>query len=148
MFLGNEILIKIGNSSDSLNVNKPIKAYVNSAGYDLYSDESFNILPWSRAAISTGTRMFIPNGYYGEICPRSGLAVRNGILAFNGTIDSGYLGIVYVLLFNLSDKEYFIKKGDRIAQIIFKKFENVSFSFDELTFNTDRGVKGLGSSGV
>ena len=148
MFLGNEILIKIGNSNDSLNVNKPIKAYVNSAGYDLYSDESFNILSWSRAAISTGIRMFIPNGYYGEICPRSGLAVRNGILAFNGTIDSGYLGIVYVLLFNLSDKEYFIKKGDRIAQIIFKKFENVSFSFDELTFNTDRGVKGLGSSGV
>ena len=92
--------------------------------------------------------MFIPNGYYGEICPCSGLAVRNGILAFNGIIDSGYLGIVYVLLFNLSDKEYFIKKGDRIAQIIFKKFENVSFSFDELTFNTDRGVKGLGSSGV
>ena len=148
MFLGNEILIKIGNSSDSLNVNKPIKAYVNSAGYDLYSDESFNILPWSRAAISTGIRMFIPNGYYGEICPRSGLAVRNGILAFNGTIDSGYLGIVYVLLFNLSDKEYFIKKGDRIAQIIFKKFENVSFSFCELTFDTDRGVKGFGSSGV
>ena len=134
MFLGNEILIKIGNSSDSLNVNKPIKAYVNSAGYDLYSDESFNILPWSRGAISTGIRMFIPNGYYGEICPRSGLAVRNSILAFNGTIDSGYLGIIYVLLFNLSDKEYSIKKGDRIAQIIFKKFENVSFSFCELTF--------------
>ena len=92
--------------------------------------------------------MFIPNGYYGEICPRSGLAVRNSILAFNGTIDSGYLGIIYVLLFNLSDKEYFIKKGDRIAQIIFKKFENVSFSFCELTFDTDRGVKGFGSSGV
>ena len=54
--------------------------------------------------------MFIPNGYYGEICPRSGLAVRNSILAFNGTIDSGYLGIIYVLLFNLSDKEYSIKK--------------------------------------
>ena len=138
MFLGNEILIKIGNSSDSLNVNKPIKAYVNSAGYDLYSDESFNILPWSRGAISTGIRMFIPNGYYGEICPRSGLAVRNSILAFNGTIDSGYLGIIYVLLFNLSDKEYSIKKGDRIAQIIFKKFENVSFSFCELTFDTDK----------
>ena len=138
MFLGNEILIKIGNSSDSLNVNKPIKAYVNSAGYDLYSDESFNILPWSRGAISTGIRMFIPNGYYGEICPRSGLAVRNSILAFNGTIDSGYLGIIYILLFNLSDKEYFIKKGDRIAQIIFKKFENVSFSFCELTFDTDK----------
>ena len=149
LFLGNEILIKIGNSNDSLiEVNRPIKAYVNSAGYDLYSDESFNILPWSRAAISTGIRMSIPKGYYGEICPRSGLAVKNGILAFNGTIDSGYLGIVYVLLFNLSNQEYFVKKGDRIAQIIFKKFENVSFSFGELTFDTDRGVKGFGSSGV
>ena len=73
-----------------------MKAYVNSAGYDLIADESVNVFPNSRAIISTGLRMCIPKGYYGEICSRSGLALKNGVVAFNGTIDSGYL--VYVFM--------------------------------------------------
>ena len=84
-------------------VEKPIKAYVNSAGYDLVADESVSVFPNSRAIISIGLRMSIPKGYYGEICPHSGLALKNGVVAFNGTIDSGYLGVVYVLLFNFSN---------------------------------------------
>ena len=120
LFLGNEILIKLSGSSIlSDGVEKPKKAHVNSEGYDLFSDESVDVFPNSRAVISTGLRMEIPKGYYGEVCPRSGLALRNGIVAFNGTIDSGYYGVVYVLLFNFSSEKFSVEKGNRIAQMIF-----------------------------
>ena len=92
--------------------------------------------------------MQIPKGYYGEICLRSGLALRNGVVAFNGTVDSGYFGVVYVLLFNFSSEKFSVEKGNRIAQMIFKKCENVSFSFEDLDFDSERGVKGFGSSGL
>ena len=108
-------------------VEKPKKAYVNSAGYALFADESIEVLPDSRAVISTGLQMQIPKGYYGQISPRSGLALKNSVVAFNGTIDSGYLGVVYVLLFHFSSEKFSVKKGNRIAQIIFKKCENVFF---------------------
>ena len=149
LFLGNEILIKLSRSSiSSDDVEKPKKAYVNSAGYDLFADESVDIFSNSRTVISTGLRLQIPKGYYGEICPRSGLALRNGVVAFNGTVDSGYFGIVYVLLFNFSSEKFSVEKGNRIAQMIFKKCENVSFSFENLIFDSERGVKGFGSSGL
>ena len=129
-------------------VEKPKKAYVNSAGYALFADESIEVLPDSRAVISTGLQMQIPKGYYGQISPQSGLALKNGIVAFNGTVDSGYLGVVYVLLFNFSSEDFLVEKGNRIAQMIFKKYENVSFSFGNLLFDSERGVKGFGSSGL
>ena len=129
-------------------VEKPKKAYVNSAGYALFADESIEVLPDSRAVISTGLQMQIPKGYYGQISPQSGLALKNGIVAFNGTVDSGYLGVFYVLLFNFSSEDFLVEKGNRIAQMIFKKCENVSFSFGNLLFDSERGVKGFGSSGL
>ena len=129
-------------------VEKPKKAYVNSAGYALLADESIEVLPDSRAVISTGLQMQIPKGYYGQISPQSGLALKNGIVAFNGTVDSGYLGVFYVLLFNFSSEDFLVEKGNRIAQMIFKKCENVSFSFGNLLFDSERGVKGFGSSGL
>ena len=129
-------------------VEKPKKAYVNSAGYALFADESIEVLPDSRAVISTGLQMQIPKGYYGQISPQSGLALKNGIVTFNGTVDSGYLGVVYVLLFNFSSEDFLVEKGNRIAQMIFKKCENVSFSFGNLFFDSERGVKGFGSSGL
>ena len=149
LFLGNKLLIKLCHSSiSSDDVEKPKKAYVNSAGYDLFADESIDVFPNSRAIISTGLRMQIPKGYYGQICPRSGLALKNAVVAFNGTIDSGYLGVVYVLLFNFSNEKFSVEKGNRIAQMIFKKCENVFFSFENLIFDSERGVKGFGSSGL
>lgn len=147
LYLGNIVEIKI-QTFENLNDVKLFKPYVNSAGYDLESQDDFTILPWSRASFDTGLRMSIPKGYYAKICPRSGLAIREGVVALNGVIDSGYLGLIYVILFNFSDKEYSVKKGNRIAQIIFKKCTSVSFSFGSLINNTQRGVKGLGSSGV
>ena len=102
MLLANVVEIRIA-TSDNVGLGKcftPIKAYVNSAGYDLQAGKDFDILPWSRASLNTKIR----------ICGRSGLAIRDGVVAFNGIIDSGYLGFIYVILFNLSDKEYCVKK--------------------------------------
>ena len=128
----------------------PMKMYLDSAGYDLFADESITILKWSKASVSTNIRFKIPKGFYGKIKSRSGLALKNGLFAFNGTVDdAGYAGFVYVILFNNSDFDYHVKKGDRIAQIIFRKCHSVSFVVcDEVSIDTDRGVKGFGSSGV
>ena len=123
--------------------------YSNSAGYDLSAGESAIIPKWSRVSVNIKIRFDIPKGFYGEIKPRSGLAIRNGIIAFNGTVDSGYSGFVYVIVFNNSDVDFNIEKGNRIAQIIFKKCHSVSFNYcEQVSVDTDRGVNGFGSSGV
>ena len=137
------LLIKICPSSTG---KQPYKAYVDSAGFDLYADETVLVLPQNRSLVSKGLRMQIPLGYCGKIYPRSGLA--NKIVAFNGTIDSGFLGVVKVLLFNFSTEEYTVQKGTRIAQMVFSKSENVVFNFDTLDSSSNRNTQGFGSSGL
>ena len=127
---------------------QPYKAYVDSAGFDLYADETILVLPRNRTLVSIGLSMQIPLGYCGKIYSRSGLANKHAIFAFNGIIDPGFSGVVKVLLFNLSDEEYLVQKGTRIAQMIFVKTENVVFEFDILDLKSDRNNKGFGSSGV
>ena len=127
---------------------QPYKAYVDSAGFDLYANETILVLTRNRSLISIGLSMQIPLGYCGKIYSRSGLANEHGIVAFNGIIDPGFSGVVKVLLFNLSDEEYLVQKGTRIAQMIFVKTENVVFEFDILDLKSDRNNKGFGSSGV
>ena len=127
---------------------QPYKAYVDSAGFDLYADETILVLPRNRTLVSIGLSMQIPLGYCGKIYSRSGLANEHGIVAFNGIIDPGFSGVVKVLLFNFSDEEYLVQKGTRIAQMIFVKTENVIFKFDILDLKSDRNNKGFGSSGV
>ena len=97
LFLENVLQIKLSRSSATKIL---LKAYIDSAGYDLFANESIQVLSNSRALISTGLKMQIPKGFYGQLFPRSGLALTNGIVAFSGTVDSGNIGIVYVLLFN------------------------------------------------
>ena len=104
MFLGNddEIIVNISfDKSEESKLKIPIKMYVNSAGYDLFANESITVSKWSRASVNTNIRFDIPKGFYGEIKSRSGLALRNGILAFNGTIDAGYKGFVYVIILTI-----------------------------------------------
>ena len=127
---------------------QPYKAYVDSAGFDLYANETILVLPRNRSLISIGLSMQIPLGYCGKIYSRSGLANKHAIFAFNGIIDPGFSGVVKVLLFNFSDEEYLVQKGTRIAQMIFVKTENVIFKFDILDLKSDRNNKGFGSSGV
>ena len=127
---------------------QPYKAYVDSAGFDLYADETILVLPRNRTLVSIGLSMQIPLGYCGKIYSRSGLANKHAIFAFNGIIDPGFSGVVKVLLFNFSDEEYLVQKGTRIAQMIFVKTENVVFKFDILDLKSDRNNKGFGSSGI
>ena len=145
LYLENALLIKICPTSTG---KEPYKAYIDSAGFDLYADEIVLILPQNRSLISIGLRMQIPLGYCGKIHPRSGLTNKHGIVAFAGVIDSGFLGVVKVLLFNFSTEEYTVQKGTRIAQIIFNKSENVIFNFDTLDSKSNRNTQGFGSSGL
>ena len=101
--------------------------YLNSAGYDLYANETVKVLAGSRSLVSLDLRMVISNGYFGRISPRSGFALNHGIIAFSGTVESGFTGIIYVLIFNFSSNDFLVEKGNRIAQIIFQKCEEVSF---------------------
>ena len=91
LYLGNEIQIDFIRFSND--AKEPLKAYADSAGYDLFANESIRIMSNSRGLVCTGIKITIPKGFYGQISPRSGLALKNGVVAFSGTIDSGYLGI-------------------------------------------------------
>ena len=148
LLLGNEKVV-INVSFDKNETRIPVLWYSDSAGYDLSSAETITVPKWSRRLVNTKLRFDIPKGFYGEIKARSGIAITRGIVSFNGTIDSGYFGFVYIIVFNFSNDDYLIEKGDRIAQIIFKKCNSVSFNFcEKLTCISTRGESGFGSSGV
>ena len=148
MLLGNEKIV-INVTFDKNETRIPILGYSDSAGYDLPSAETITIPKWSRRLVNTKLRFDIPKGFYGEIKGRSGIAIKKGVVAFNGTIDSGYNGFVYIIVFNFSNDDFLIQKGERIGQIIFKKCHSVSFNFcEKLTSNSTRGESGFGSSGV
>lgn len=130
----------------------PLPAYANpgDAGLDLHSAADKEIAPGGKAFVPTGVRLAIPPGYAGFVLPRSGLAHRNGITCLNspGLIDSGYRGEIAVLLFNTDQRESFhVKRGDRIAQIVFLSVPAVQLvEVDELPESV-RGNGGFGSSG-
>jgi dUTP pyrophosphatase len=130
------------------NAKVPFRANPTDAGSDLCSIENVKIFPLERKAISTGISVEIPEGYYGRIAPRSGLAYKNGIDVLAGVIDSSYRGQIKVILFNTDKDKFFeIKSGDRIAQLIIEDHFNLEFEVvDELSY-TDRGEGGFGSTG-
>ena len=134
--------------------NNPLPAYEtsNSAGMDLraYRPEGPVILqPMQRFLVPTGLYMEIPEGYEGQVRPRSGLAIKNGITVLNtpGTIDADYRGQVCVILINLSDQPFTINSGDRIAQIIFARCEQADILEVETLSETERGAGGFGHTG-
>lgn len=127
----------------------PFRAHPTDAGADLCSVENCTVQPLERRVVDTGIKVKIPEGYYGRIAPRSGLAVKQGIDVLAGVVDSGYTGEIKVVLFNSDRNTVFeIKSGDRIAQLIIEDHFNFEFLevSDELD-TTDRGEKGFGSSG-
>ena len=121
-----------------------------SSGLDLYSANMSEVIlePLERVSVPTGICMSIPIGFEGQIRPRSGLFVKNGISANFGTIDSDYRGEICVLLFNISKVSFSILKGMRIAQIVFSKIERVKLEKSIELDNTLRGGKGFGSTGT
>lgn len=134
--------------------NNKLPAYetVNSAGMDLRAflpEGPMTLEPMQRALVPTGLYMEIPEGYEGQVRPRSGLAIKSGITVLNtpGTIDADYRGQVCVILINLSNVPFVIQNGDRIAQIIFAKCEQAELVEVEELSSTERGAGGFGHTG-
>jgi dUTP pyrophosphatase len=127
----------------------PTQGTIYAAGYDLFAVEDAIIVCGSRKLIKTNISMAIPSGYYGRIAPRSGLAYKNGIDVLAGVIDSDYRGDIGVILYN-TDKniDFSVKKGDRIAQIIFETCYPATFSEKSILTDTTRQAGGFGSTGV
>ena len=134
--------------------NNPLPAYEtkNSAGMDLraYLPEGpVTLEPMQRALVPTGLYMEIPEGYEGQVRPRSGLAIKSGITVLNspGTIDADYRCQVCVILINLSDKAFVINSGDRIAQLVIARCEQMETEQVEVLSETERGAGGFGHTG-
>ncbi|WP_066757417.1 dUTP diphosphatase [Crocinitomix algicola] len=122
-----------------------------SAGVDLRAniEEPIILKPLERSLIKTGLFMALPNGYEAQVRPRSGLAYKNGITVLNspGTIDADYRGEIGVILVNLSNENFEIKDGERIAQLVIAKHEQAEFVGVEVLDETERGAGGFGSTG-
>ncbi len=126
----------------------PVAATALSAGSDLTSTAALTLLPGGRALVPTGLALALPEGFEGQVRPRSGLAFRHGVTVLNapGTIDADYRGEVKVLLVNLGDAPFSIQVGDRIAQLVIARYERATFVEGPLT-DTARGAGGFGSTG-
>ena len=120
------------------------------AGADVYSRVDLTIAPGERALVPTGIAIAIPHGYAAFAHPRSGLAIKHGVSMVNapGTIDAGYRGELQIILINHDLSENFvIKRGDRIAQLVFQKVESAEFIEVEELPGSGRGNGGFGSTG-
>ena len=124
-----------------------------SAGMDLRAalpeDEPLELAPGARALVPTGLKIALPAGYEGQVRPRSGLAVREGVTVLNspGTIDADYRGEVKVALVNLGQAPFTVRRGERIAQLVVAPHAHVEWTVQEVLEETVRGPGGFGSTG-
>lgn len=139
----------------------PYKAHEPDAGFDIFADETVEILPGQTILVSTGIAIAIPMGYYGRLKSRSGLTAKTPLRIQEGTIDAGYIGEIKVIaeckaIDYFKDTEeyiamnygrYTINKGDKIAQLIIQPLPEVQLYISESLDDTDRGEGGFGSSG-
>ena len=142
------MVVKIINHS-----NNALPAYetIASAGMDIRANlqESITLRPLQRLLVPTGLHIALPQGFEAQIRPRSGLAAKYGITVLNtpGTIDADYRGEIKVILINLSDSDFTINHGDRIAQMIIAKHETITWESVEILDETERGEGGFGHTG-
>lgn len=137
------------------NQDLPLPAYetAEAAGMDLRAavpeDEPIVLKPGARTAVPTGLSFALPSGFEGQVRPRSGLALKSGITQLNtpGTIDSDYRGEVKVILANLGEEDFTIRRGDRIAQLVIAPVVQAGWSEVESLDETARGAGGFGSTG-
>lgn len=134
--------------------HQPLPAYATpqSAGMDLRAniDEPIVLHPMERRLVPTGLHIALPAGFEVQIRPRSGLALKHGITVLNtpGTVDADYRGEIMVLLINFSQEDFVINDGERIAQMVIARHEQVSFVEVETLDETERGTGGYGHTGV
>lgn len=130
----------------------PTYATSQSAGMDLRAnlEEPVVLHPMERRLIPTGLHIALPEGYEAQVRPRSGLALKHGLTVLNapGTIDADYRGEIGVVLINLSQDDFTINDGERIAQLVVARYEQVEFSLVETLDETERGEGGYGHTGV
>ncbi|MEM6766885.1 MAG: dUTP diphosphatase [Bacteroidota bacterium] len=143
------LTIKVINTSDN-----PLPTYATpaSAGVDIHAnnEETITLKPLERALVPTGLFIELPIGYEAQVRPRSGLAIKHGITLLNspGTIDADYRGEVKVIMVNLSNDPFDIKKGERIAQMVIGKHEQMIWEEVEVLSDTERGQGGFGHTGI
>jgi dUTP pyrophosphatase len=142
------MILKVINKSDN---DLPKYETLLSAGMDLraYISKDITLQPMQRTLVPTGLFIELEEGYEAQIRPRSGLAFKNGITVLNspGTIDADYRGEIKVLLINLSDKEFVIKSGERIAQMIIAQYTKAQIVEVDTLSDTIRGEGGFGHTG-
>ena len=134
--------------------HQPLPAYATHqiAGLDLRANLSEPIVlrPLERALVPTGLHIALPDGYEAQVRPRSGLALKHGITVLNtpGTIDADYRGELKVLLVNFSNDDFVVNDGERIAQMVVARYEQVQFETVSVLDETERGEGGYGHTGV
>lgn len=130
----------------------PAYATEGASGMDLRAnvDAPITLAPRQRALVGTGLYMALPSGYEAQIRPRSGWALKHGITVLNspGTIDEDYRGEIKVLLINLSDQDFVVQDGERIAQLVVASYTRISWDPEVSLDNTARGQGGYGSTGI
>jgi dUTP pyrophosphatase len=143
------IQVKIVNQSP---FELPAYATLSSAGMDLraHLNEPLTLKPLQRAMIPTGLFIELPQGYEAQIRPRSGLAAKHGISLLNtpGTIDADYRGEIKIIVVNLSEQEFLLNPGERIAQMVVNQYEKVEWLPVETLAESERGTGGFGSTGM
>jgi dUTP pyrophosphatase len=146
------IEVKITKHPSAQDLSLPKYATAESAGMDLMANinEPIILAKGERKLIPTGLAIQLPSGYEAQIRPRSGLAIKNGITVLNtpGTIDADYRGEIMVILINLSDQDFKIERGMRIAQMIIAPFTQAHFTLVDSLDESERGHGGFGSTGV
>ena len=132
----------------SVHAKAPVRGSSGAAGFDLCAAEAVVVGPSERVCVKTDLQIRVPDGTYGRVAPRSGLALKHGIDVGAGIIDSDYRGNVMVLLFNFGAFDFRVRKGDRIAQLILEKICTADPVERSSLDTTERGSGGFGSSGL
>lgn len=126
----------------------PFKAHKSDAGFDLFAVKDTIIWPFGKKKVETGIAIELPPGYELQVRPRSGLSLKTNTLVIFGTVDSGYRGEIGIIMTNIGNREFYVNKGDKIAQAVIQKIPDIELvEADELD-DGERQESGFGSTGV
>jgi dUTP pyrophosphatase len=128
-------------------IPEPSYAHAHDAGMDLYARERVVLAPGERAMIATGVAFEIPEGFVGHVWDKSGLSMKHGVKTLGGVIDSGFRGEIMVGMVNLGNTEYVFEKHHKVAQIVIQKVEHPQIEIVATLSDSERGIKGFGSTG-